>query len=569
MEAAFQAVAHVDNVTIDGVSYNVELSKNLLKQFQELHGPSSTPSSGSWSGKTASAVAAAAAAAAGVVGGTAAASAASPRFSHSPLAADRFQDQNDGNNDDFDNLPEERVRYASGEGDGDEPYPTSAGISPLSPRRFSGPPVPQSILDTSPRVVHVESLLIGRGVSGYGRGASRGRSGSGVASALSQMRSAAEPHHALAPSSRRGSSHPNHPYAAQDMRTYLPQGYEGQEDISNEFYDMRTASQFRRPPAPGSPSSPRFPHQQQQQQGFFRGSQGAVGPRGQVYRPKDSAPRFIPHPQQQQQQQQQQQRQQFSSGRIPIYAVLPPPPPSQRTQPGQGQGHSPGRGQGALGHGQTAFEDGYYPSLQQQQQAEAVAAGYGFFPADLDLTRDDLTFPGQGHSQGLGSFWQQEEPGQGSGQGREQFQFPYQEGYEGALFGAGGLDPLSLSFPLHSDGGIESGQEEAGAAVPGLFSAAWPAFSEGGQGAGQSSYWTDGQASDLSIDRLSASLQKQHLSEDHPSVLGLEAFGPPGGGAGTDGTYDFGSLALSSSFPQSQAQAQAQPPSDQQWSERD
>lgn len=34
--AAFQAVSAVDNSTVDGVTYNVELSKNLLKQFNEL-----------------------------------------------------------------------------------------------------------------------------------------------------------------------------------------------------------------------------------------------------------------------------------------------------------------------------------------------------------------------------------------------------------------------------------------------------------------------------------------------------------------------------------------------------
>jgi hypothetical protein len=33
IEAAFQAVAALDNSTIDGITYNVELSKNLLKQF--------------------------------------------------------------------------------------------------------------------------------------------------------------------------------------------------------------------------------------------------------------------------------------------------------------------------------------------------------------------------------------------------------------------------------------------------------------------------------------------------------------------------------------------------------
>lgn len=38
MESAFQAVAQVDNSVINGVSYNVELSKNLLKQFKEMHG---------------------------------------------------------------------------------------------------------------------------------------------------------------------------------------------------------------------------------------------------------------------------------------------------------------------------------------------------------------------------------------------------------------------------------------------------------------------------------------------------------------------------------------------------
>eukprot|EP00597_Dinobryon_sp_UTEXLB2267_P006583 CAMPEP_0170093194 /NCGR_PEP_ID=MMETSP0019_2-20121128/26339_1 /TAXON_ID=98059 /ORGANISM="Dinobryon sp., Strain UTEXLB2267" /LENGTH=811 /DNA_ID=CAMNT_0010313935 /DNA_START=155 /DNA_END=2590 /DNA_ORIENTATION=+ len=43
VEAAFQAVAHVDNATIEGVSYNVELSKNLLKQFKELHPTGSLP----------------------------------------------------------------------------------------------------------------------------------------------------------------------------------------------------------------------------------------------------------------------------------------------------------------------------------------------------------------------------------------------------------------------------------------------------------------------------------------------------------------------------------------------
>lgn len=35
IEAAFQAVSQIDNATIDGVTYNVELSRNLLKQFSQ------------------------------------------------------------------------------------------------------------------------------------------------------------------------------------------------------------------------------------------------------------------------------------------------------------------------------------------------------------------------------------------------------------------------------------------------------------------------------------------------------------------------------------------------------
>lgn len=35
IESAFQAVSLVDNATIEGVTYNVELSKNLLKQFND------------------------------------------------------------------------------------------------------------------------------------------------------------------------------------------------------------------------------------------------------------------------------------------------------------------------------------------------------------------------------------------------------------------------------------------------------------------------------------------------------------------------------------------------------
>eukprot|EP01039_Chlorochromonas_danica_P004249 gene4248-4668_t len=35
IEAAFQAVSQIDNATVDGVTYNVELSRNLLKQFSQ------------------------------------------------------------------------------------------------------------------------------------------------------------------------------------------------------------------------------------------------------------------------------------------------------------------------------------------------------------------------------------------------------------------------------------------------------------------------------------------------------------------------------------------------------
>lgn len=40
VESAFQAVAALDNATLDGVTYNVELSKNLLKQFNSDGTPS-------------------------------------------------------------------------------------------------------------------------------------------------------------------------------------------------------------------------------------------------------------------------------------------------------------------------------------------------------------------------------------------------------------------------------------------------------------------------------------------------------------------------------------------------
>lgn len=47
VESAFQAVSSVDNSTVDEVSYNVELSKNLLKQFHEMHGADAVlPSAG-------------------------------------------------------------------------------------------------------------------------------------------------------------------------------------------------------------------------------------------------------------------------------------------------------------------------------------------------------------------------------------------------------------------------------------------------------------------------------------------------------------------------------------------
>jgi hypothetical protein len=51
VEAAIQAVANIDNATIDGVTYNVELSKNLLKQF---HSSAAGNSSASTSSATAS-----------------------------------------------------------------------------------------------------------------------------------------------------------------------------------------------------------------------------------------------------------------------------------------------------------------------------------------------------------------------------------------------------------------------------------------------------------------------------------------------------------------------------------